>query len=181
MPPVVKELNPRAVATDNTVTFPLVGIRRLHVLMRMNADSRGETSDVWWTLSAWATLEDPPEGFADVNLPPSALSVPPLGAGVMYIATVYWPAAPTAVSLSVAFVTADDQPQGRPTVWVVGDTNPHDFVGLFRAPFGYPQALSRIVAPLPPGIDDATLQQLQLEDRLPPLGPAREPRRSRRG
>jgi hypothetical protein len=181
MPPVVKELNPRALAVDNSVTFSLPGIRRLHVLLRVNPDTRRETADVWWVLSAWATLRGAPEGFADVNLPPSALPIPPLGAGVMYVATVFWPAEPEAEALSVSFVTAADQPQGRPTACVIGDTLPHDFIGVFRAPFGYPQAFPRIVEPLPPGIDANTVRDLQLLDRLPPLGRAQEPRRGQKG
>jgi len=149
--------------------------------MKLKPDTRSETADVWWSLSAWATLRDAPDGFGRVSLAPSALPVAPLGAAVMHIATVFWPAEPPAEAISVSFVTRPDQPQGRPTVWVVGDTTDHDFVGLFRAPFGFPQVPARIVDPFPVELDGLAIQQLQILDRLPPIGPARPPRNNGRG
>lgn len=183
-PAVVRaDLKPRPSEADkNELVFPLSGIRRLHVFMKASVDTRRESSDVWWVLSGWATLEDPARDLPDlpsyqyVNLAPSALVLPPLGAALMHVATVFWVAEPPASALSVKFSTAGDQPEGKAIAFGYADTTPHDFSGLFRAPFGYAQAPARLVDPL--SLDPDDLIRLQLEDRLPPLPfPPRTPRR----
>jgi hypothetical protein len=185
-PPLVvrAELRPRPSEADkNELVFPLSGIRRLHVFMKASIDTRRESSDVWWVLSGWATLEDPARTLPDlpnyqyVNLAPSALVIPPLGAEIMHVATLFWVAEPRASALSVKFSTAGDQPEGRAVALGYADATPHDFSGLFRAPFGFPQAPARFVDPLPPAPDD--LLDLQLQDRLPPVPILSTPRRRR--
>lgn len=186
MPPpdvVRADIRPRPSETDkNELVFPLPGIRRLHVFMKASVDTRRDASDVWWVLSAWATLENPardlPElpNYQYVNLAPSTLVIPPLGAALMHVATLFWVAEPRASALSVKFSTAADQPEGKAVAMGYADTTPHDFSGVFRAPFGYPQAPARLVSPLPS--DPELLTSLQLEDRLPPI-PVPQPRRRR--
>ena len=185
-PSVVRaDLKPRPSETDkNELVFPLSGIRRLHVFMKASVDTRRESSDVWWVLSGWATLEAPERdlpglpNFQYVNLAPSALVIPPLGAALMHVATLFWVAQPPASALSVKFSTAGDQPEGKAIVLGYADTTPHDFSGLFRAPFGYAQTPARLVDPLSQSADD--LERLQLEERLPPLPfPPQSPRRRR--
>ncbi len=165
------DLRPRPSETDkNELVFPLAGIRRLHVFMKASIDTRRDVSDVWWVLSGWATLAEPARDLPDmpnyqhVNVAPSALVIPPLGAALMHVATLFWPATPPASALSIKFSTAGDQPQGRAVALGYADTTPHDFFGLFRAPFGYAQAPARLVDPLPD--DPSELTKLQLDERL---------------
>jgi hypothetical protein len=177
MPPpnvVSGKLNPRLVQPgQNELSFPLVGIRRLHVFMLKSKDSRAAESDVWWYLNCWATLVDPfndlPRlpSYANVTLAPSVLAIPPLGASMMHVATAFWPGEPPAAQLSVKFTTQGDQPQGQAVGLIYGDTTPHDYAGFFRTPFGFAQARPRLVEPLPE--DPEILERLQLEDQLPPL------------
>jgi hypothetical protein len=94
----------------------------------------------------------------------------------MHVATLFWASPPPACALSVKFSTAADQPEGKAIAFGYADTTPHDFSGIFRAPFGYAQAPARLVEPLPQ--DPDVLTSLQLEDRLPPT-PAPQPRRRR--
>jgi len=177
------KLNPRGVQpTDNVLSFPLVGIRRLHVLMLKSKDSRASESDVWWYLNCWATLVDPIDdlpglpSYENVTLAPSVLAIPPLGGSMMHIATAFWIGEPPASQISVKFTTQGDQPQGHAVGLIYGDTTPHDRAGLFRTPYGFPHMRPRLVEPLPD--DPEILERLQLEDDLPPLTfPARVPRR----
>jgi hypothetical protein len=177
MPPpnvVSGRLDPRLVQPgQNELSFPLVGIRRLHVFMLKSKDSRASESDVWWYLNCWATLVDPfndlPRlpSYANVTLAPSVLAIPPLGASMMHVATAFWPGEPPAAQLSVKFTTQGDQPQGQAVGLIYGDTTPHDYAGFFRTPFGFAQARPRLVEPLPE--DPEILERLQLDDQLPPL------------
>jgi hypothetical protein len=181
MPPpavVSKVLHPKQGATDtNILVFPLAGIRRLHIILKASSDTRRETSDVWWYLSAWATIEDagvnlPGVASENVNLAPSRVEIPPLGAGVMHIATAWWMGLPPASALSVQFSTSADQPQGSALALGYADTTPHNFSGLLRAPYGYPRMQARLVEPLP--TDPETLDRLEIDDRIaPPLIPGR--------
>ena len=175
LPEVVRvDLKPRPSDKDeNELVVRQCGIRRMHVFMMASTDTRRESSDVWWTLSAWATLEDPCRdlpglpNYEYVNLAPSMLVLPPLGAAMMHVATLFWMAEPRASALSVKFSTAADQPQGKAIALGYPDTTPHDFAGFFRAPFGFAQAPARLVEPLPG--DPDVLLNLQLEDRIPPV------------
>lgn len=185
-PPVVvrAELKPRPSETDkNELVFPLSGIRRLHVFMKASVDTRRASSDVWWVLSAWATLEDPEHdlpglpNYQYVNLAPSTLVIPPLGAALMHVATLFWVAEPRASALSVKFSTAGDQPEGKAVALGYADATPHDFAGVFRAPFGFAQAPARLVQPL--SEDPDVLLSLQIDDRLPPVPVPPQPRRRR--
>jgi hypothetical protein len=186
MPPppsvVVQPLRPRPSASDtNTLVFPLVGIRRMHVFLQASTDTRRETSDVYWTMSAWATLEAPLVAGTQielVNLAPSLLTLAPLGASLMHVACAFWPAEPAAKALSIKFSTPADQPQGWAQAFGFADTTPHDFFGFFAAPFGYPRAPERLVEPLPS--DPETLLRLQIEGRIPPPLAPPDPRRKRR-
>ena len=185
MPQVVSgKLNPREVRPrENVLTFPLVGIRKLHVFMLKSKDSRDSASDVWWYLNCWATLVDPLvdlpglPSYENVTLAPSVLAIPPLGASLMHVASAFWLGEPPARQMSVKFTTPDDQPQGRAVGLLYGDTTATDYAGLFRTPFGFAQARPRLVEPLP---DDAELlERLQLDDQLPPLALAERVRRRR--
>lgn len=177
MPPpnvVSGKLNPRLVQPgQNELSFPLTGIRRLHVFMLKSKDSRASESDVWWYLNCWATLVDPFDdlpglpNYANVTLAPSVVAIPPLGASMMHVATAFWPGEPPAAQLSVKFTTQGDQPRSRAVGLIYGDTTPHDYAGFFRTPFGFAQARPRLVEPLPE--DPEILERLQLEDQLPPL------------
>jgi hypothetical protein len=175
MPNVVSgKLNPRGVQPgENELSFPLVGIRRLHVFMLKSKDSRASASDVWWYLNCWATLVDPLDdlpglpSYQNVTLAPSILAIPPLGASLMHVASAFWPGEPPAAQMSVKFTTQGDQPQGRAVGLLYGETTPTEYAGLFRTPFGFAQARPRLVEPLPE--DPETLERLQLEDQLPPL------------
>jgi len=161
-------LKARPGVTDkNTVTVTLPGIRRMHVFLQASTDVRGETSDIWWTMSAWATLVTPfAPNLTSVNLAPSLLTIAPLGAGLMHVACAFWPAEPAAAALNVKFSTRGDVPQGPAQAWGVGDMSPHDLFGFFAAPFGYPRAFERLVEPLPD--DPELLRKLELERHLPP-------------
>jgi hypothetical protein len=184
LPEVVRvDLKPRPSDKDkNELVVRQCGIRRLNVFMMASTDTRRESSDVWWTLSAWATLEDPCRdlpglpNYQYVNLAPSTLVLPPLGAAMMHVATLFWIAEPRASALSVKFSTVPDQPQGKAIALGYADTAPHDFAGFFRCPFGFAQAPARLVEPLPD--DPNVLLNLQLEDRVPPVPPP-PPRRRR--
>ena len=177
MPPptvVSGKLDPRLVQPgQNVLSFPLAGIRRLHVFMLKSKDSRASESDVWWYLNCWATLVDPLvdlpglPSFDHVTLAPSIVAIPPLGASMMHVATAFWPGEPQASHLSVKFTTQGDQPQGHAVGLIYGDTTPHDYAGFFRTPFGFAQARPRLVEPLPE--DPDLLEHLQLDDQLPPL------------
>jgi hypothetical protein len=162
----------RAADQSNTLTVGLTGIRRLQVILRVSTDTRGERNEVWWTLSAWATLATPIDGVEHVTVAPSLLDVAPLTAPVMHVATVFWPAEPVASALSVRFSTAADIPQGWAAAYGVGDTTPHDRAGLFLAPYGYTRQPRRLVEPLvDPDLklsDITVLELLQVLDRLPP-------------
>jgi hypothetical protein len=185
-PEVVRvDLKPRPSEKDkNELVVPLCGIRRLHVFLAASIDTRRESSDVWWVLSAWATLEDPGgdlpnlPNYRYVNLAPSTLVLPPLGAALMHVASLFWMAEPRASALSVKFSTAGDQPEGKAVAFGYPDTTPHDFAGFFRTPFGFAQAPARLVEPLPD--DPEVLLSLQLEDRLPPVPVSRSPQPRRR-
>ncbi|MEP7126322.1 MAG: hypothetical protein ABJE95_35650 [Byssovorax sp.] len=189
MPPpnVVRgSLDPRLVQPgQNELSFPLVGIRRLHVFMLKSKDSRASESDVWWYLNCWATLVDPfadlPRlpSYANVTLAPSVLAIPPLGASMMHVATAFWPGEPPAAQLSVKFTTQGNQPQGHAVGLIYGDTTPHDYAGFFRTPFGFAQARPRLVEPLPE--DPEILERLQLDDQLPPLALPERARKRRTG
>ena len=95
----------------------------------------------------------------------------------MHVATLFWVAEPRASALSVKFSTAGDQPEGKAIALGYTNATPHDFSGLFRAPFGFAQAPARLVSPLPQ--DPDVLMSLQLEDRLPPIPLPQQPRRRR--
>jgi len=170
--PVHLTLNPRSEVSDRTandLVVPLVGIRRMHVILEVSNVVMGESNEVEWSLSAWATLATPlgPNGTkADVNCAPSLVTLSPLGAQRMHVATVFWPAEPAAASLSVRFSTPGDIPQGFAQAWGVADTTPHDLSGLFLTPFGYPRHLDRLVDPLPYD-DPALLERLMVEGRIP--------------
>jgi hypothetical protein len=171
-PPVQVTLNPRARTSDreaNILTVALVGIRRMQVILQVSNVVHGESNEVMWTLSAWAKLETSlgPNGtIAHVNVAPSQVTLAPLGAQTMHVATVYWPPEPAAASLSVKFSTAGDIPQGLAQAWGVGDTTPHDVAGLFVTPFGYPRHFERLVDPLPYD-DPELLERLQIDGRIP--------------
>jgi hypothetical protein len=181
MPPpsvVTVGLRPRPAQGDtNTLVFPLVGIRRMDVYLKCSKDVRRMTADVWWWISAWAVVVDPqvnlpghPSG--KVNLAPSRVAIPQLGAGLMHVATVFWPNLPPAASLNMLFSTNADQPQGNAMAYGYADTTPHPYSGVFVAPFGFTQIAPRLVSPLPE--DPATVQRLLLdnsivEDQLPPI------------
>jgi len=171
------DINPKA--QDQVLTVRMSGVRRVHVFLLASTDTRRETSDVWWYLSASATLAEPildlPRlgNITEVNLAPSVLAIPPLGAALMHVATAFWMSVPMAESISIKFTTPPDQPSGKAIALGYPDPEPHDFFGLFRAPFGHPQHAARLVEPLP--LEPGELQRLQLEDRVPPA--ALPPRR----
>jgi hypothetical protein len=184
---------PQKGVDTNTLVAAFPGIRRLDIVLFPSVDTRNETSDVWWVLSAWATVTDPADylpGLAPstptppggtpapqfINLSPSLLIIPPLGAGGMHIATAFWPELPPASAISVLFSTPADQPQGNALVFGYASATPHNDAGLFRAPYGHAQLPARLVSPLP--TDPRILEYLELEDRimtprLPPEGPYR--------
>jgi hypothetical protein len=140
----------------------------MHVILQVSNLVEGESNEVEWTLSAFATLAVPLDTDSkqtNVNVAPSALTLPPLGALTMHVATVFWPADPAAESLSVKFSTPADIPQSKAQAWGLGDTTPHDFSGMFAAPFGYPRHFDRLVDPLP--TDPRLLQRLEVDGRLP--------------
>jgi hypothetical protein len=185
MPPpavVRKELRPKPPrASDigtNTLVFPLPGIRRLDIVLCASIDTRRDTSEIWWALSAWATILDPADnlpGFTSppyVNIAPSLVWVPPLGAGVMHVVTIFWPALPPASELSVKFSTAADQPEGNAIAFGYANTTPHNENGIFVSPYGHPKTPARLVS-LPD--DPEMLRRLALEDRIPPPRAPRPP------
>ena len=181
MTPVQVSLRARPKTGDrnaNVLTVALAGIRRMDVILQASNDVEGESNDVWWTLAAWATLVTPlgPK-LTEVHLSPSQITVAPLGARTMHVATLFWPLQPAAEALHVLFSTAGDVPQALAQAWGVGDTTPHDFSGIFVSPFGYPRPFERLIDPLPD--DPKLLEKLQIDGRLPPprLLPPR-PRRS---
>lgn len=165
--------------STNVLTVKVPDIRRAYVLIQKSTDTRRETSDVWWTLSAWVTLSEP---LVDnmphtklVNLAPSLLDIAPLGAGLMLVAGAFWTGLPSAESISIKFSTSANEPQGDAQAFGVGDTTPHNEFGLFSAPFGHPRHFERLVDPLP--TDPKVLEQLELAGRIPPPSRAQRPRR----
>ena len=171
--PVQVPLQPRPRTGDkaaNILTVALPGIRRMHVILQVSNEVHGESNEVMWSLSAWATLETPlgPNGtIANVNCAPSQVTLAPLGARTMHVATVFWPAEPAAASLSVLFSTSGDIPQGEAQAWGIGETTAHDLFGLLVTPIGYPRHLERLVDPLPYD-DPQLLERLQIDGRIPP-------------
>ncbi len=172
MSPVHVSLNPRPRTGHkdaNILTVALAGIRRMHVILQVSNIVDRESNEVSWTLSAWATLVTSlgPEGkIPHVNLAPSLVTLAPLGAQTMHIATLFWPAEPAAASLNVLFSTPADIPEGKAQAWGVGDTTPHDYSGLFVTPFGFGRHLERLVDPLPYG-DPELMQKLMVDGQIP--------------
>ncbi len=171
-------IKPRPSVTDkNTLTVSLPGIRRLHVFLEPSADVHAETADIWWSMSAWATLATPlGPNKHHVHLAPSLLTIAPLGASLMHVACAFWPTEPAASALHVKFSTRVDGPLGDSQAWGIGDTAPHDFFGFFAAPFGHPRAFDRLVEPLPD--DPELIHRLELERHLPPPVNPHRPHRS---
>lgn len=156
--------------TANVLTVEAPGIRSMVVLLNVSNLVEGESNEVEWTLSAWATLAEPldpaaPNANLLVTLAPSQITLPPLGAPLMHVATAYWPFQPAAASLSVLFSTDGTIPQAKAQAWGISDNTPHGHFGLFAAPFGYSNSGGRIVDPLP--TDPEVLQQLQIAGRIP--------------
>jgi len=154
----------------NVLTVALVGIRRMYVILGISTDVRAESNRVQWTLSPYATLDAPLDPLVPdtniVNLAPSQVTLPPLGAARMLVACLFWPQEPALASMSVLFSTDGNIPQGKASAWGIGDTTPHNYFGMFTAPFGHARDPGRIVDPLP--TDPKVLQQLEIEGRIPP-------------
>jgi hypothetical protein len=173
---------PEPRSRTNVLTVKVPDIRRAYVLLHRSLNTRGDTSEVYWTLSAWVTLSAPlvanAPGSNLVTLAPSKLHIAPLGAGLMLVAAAFWPGLPTAEAISIKFSTRADEPQGDAQAFAVGDATPTNEFGLFPAPHGHARHPQRIVEPLPD--DPAILEQLQLEGRvLPPVYPPRRTPRER--
>jgi hypothetical protein len=170
--PVHQKLRARPQTQDpgaNVLTVSLVGIRRMIVILRVSDEVHGESNEVSWTLSAYATLVDsllPDRNLKTVNLAPSLVTLPPLGARTMHVATLFWPPEPAAAALNVLFSNPGDIPQGQADAFGIGDTTPHDYAGLFMCPFGYAPPFGRLVEPFPN--DPALLSRFEAEGRIPP-------------
>jgi hypothetical protein len=156
--------------STNVLTITLPDIRRAYVLLQRSTDTRRDTSDIWWTLSAWVTLSEPLVANVPnsnlVNLAPSLLDIAPLGATLMLVAGAFWTGLPSAESISIKFSTRADEPQGDAQAFGVGDSTPHNEFGFFPAPHGYARHPQRLVDPLPD--DPRILERLQIEGRIPP-------------
>jgi len=149
---------------SNILTVKVPDIRRAYVLLQRSIDTRRDTSDIWWTLSAWVTLSEPLIDSVPtsnlVNLAPSLLDIAPLGASLMLVAGAFWTGLPTAESISIKFSTSADEPQGDAQAFGVGDATPHPEFD-------------------PRPEDPRLLQRLQIEGRIPPPYPPRRALRER--
>lgn len=133
-----------------TVTAP--GIRRVVLFLKLSASGRQQLRhQIPWWLSCYATLADPKTTLAplanppeNVNLAPSRLRLPPLGANLMHVATAYWPPVPAITSISFYFSTNADEPSNAAWAWAYPDSTPHDYAGLWVMPFGSGPMMSRI-------------------------------------
>ena len=142
-------LDPRGKVDENTRTIPLAGIRRAFVYLQGSKDTRSgghAFSELSWYASAWGVPDKPELDFEGavapvfVNLAPSRVEIPPLGAALMLVLVAYLPPVPSFKALGCAFVAeGHQQPSGKAIAWGHGDRTPHDFAGLFLCPFGDPQ------------------------------------------
>jgi hypothetical protein len=180
---VRKDLVPRDPAETNVLTVALPGLRRVDVLLIASADTHGESSDLWWYVSAFATLANDlgtAFGLKNINavvLAPSLVAIPPLGARCMHVLTAFWPEVPAAVAISFLFSRPGDQPSGKAVAIGYPSATPHDYTGLHLAPFGHLPRDTRVTG----RADEAEFHRLQLERGLPPQTlPSRTPARKAR-
>lgn len=138
--------------TKNLLTVSEPGLRRVVLFLKLSASGRQQLRhQIPWWVSCYATLAEPKTALAplasppaNVNLAPSRLRLPPLGANLMHVATAYWPPVPPIASISFYFSTEADEPSNGAWAWGYPDSAPHDYSGLWVMPFGSGPMMSRI-------------------------------------
>jgi hypothetical protein len=138
--------------TKNLLTVSERGLRRVVLFLKLSASGRQQLRhQIPWWVSCYATLAEPQTALAplasppaNVNLAPSRLRLPPLGANLMHVATAYWPPVPPIASISFYFATEADEPSNAAWAWGYPDATPHDYSGLWVMPFGSGPMRSRI-------------------------------------
>jgi hypothetical protein len=138
--------------TKNLLTVSAPGLRRVVLFLKLSASGRQQLRhQIPWWVSCYATLSDPGDSLAplanppaNVNLAPSRLKLPPLGANLMHVATAYWPPVPPIDSISFYFSTEADEPSNGAWAWGYPDSTPHDYAGLWVMPFGSGPMMSRV-------------------------------------
>jgi hypothetical protein len=137
--------------TKNLLTVTGRDLRRVILFLKLSASGRQQLRhQIPWWVSCYATLEDPATALAplanppaNVNLAPSRLRLPPLGANLMHVATAYWPPVPPITSISFYFSTEADEPSNAAWAWGFADSTPHDYSGFWVMPFGSGPMMSR--------------------------------------
>src|SRR5262245_33207512 len=122
MPPASQELFSRARPPgENLLTVSGPNLRRVVLFLRLSSSGRGQLRhQIPWWVSCYATLLSPGTALAplanpnpNVNLAPSRLRLPPLGANLMHVATAYWPPVPLIESISFLFSTESNEPSNQ--------------------------------------------------------------------
>jgi hypothetical protein len=138
--------------TKNLLTVKGENLRRVVLFLKLSASGRQQLRhQIPWWVSCYATLQSPGTTLAplanppeNVNLAPSRLRLPPLGANLMHVATAYWPPVPPIASISFYFCTEADEPSNAAWAWGFPDATPHDYSGLWVMPFGSGPMMSRL-------------------------------------
>jgi hypothetical protein len=138
--------------TKNLLTVGGPNLRRVILLLKLSASGRQQLRhQIPWWVSCYATLETPAVALAplaappsNVNLAPSLVRLPPLGANLMHVATAYWPPVPPIASMSFYFSTEADEPSNGAWAFGFPDATPHDYSGFWVMPFGCGPMMSRI-------------------------------------
>lgn len=138
--------------TKNLLTVSGPDLRRVVLFLKLSASGRQQLRhQIPWWISCYATLESPETTLAplanppvNVNLAPSRMRLPPLGANLMHVATAFWPPVPPVASISFYFSTEADEPSNGARAWGYPDSTPHDYSGLWVMPFGSGPMMSRM-------------------------------------
>jgi hypothetical protein len=138
--------------TKNLLTVSGPNLRRVVLFLKLSASGRQQLRhQIPWWVSSYATLESPGTALAplanppkNVNLAPSRIRLPPLGANLMHVATAYWPPVPPIASMSFYFSTEADEPSNGAWAFGFPDSTPHDVSGFWVMPFGCGPMMSRL-------------------------------------
>ena len=138
--------------TKNLLTVSGPNLRSVVLFLKLSASGRQQLRhQIPWWLSSYATLQSPGTALApianppgNVNLAPSRVRLPPLGANLMHVATAYWPPVPPIASMSFYFSTEADEPSNAAWAFGFPDPTPHNASGLWVMPFGCGPMMSRL-------------------------------------
>lgn len=144
-------------ATGNQLVVSGLGLpalRRVRICMRVSNRRNQATKPAPWWVSARATVKAPQRDLApiggtfdgayqDIWMAPSLVPIPPLGAPLMAIATLFCPLRPRIASVTLYFSAELKDPETDTVVWGYPESTPHNYDGLFLSPFGHGPVLRR--------------------------------------